>query len=707
MALDPKYFVTSDLRGFFIDKDTGTPLANGILTFYRDSARTVLKPIYQLTGSAGSPVYTQLPNPLTLNQVGVPQNASGDSVVVYYYPWIDDGMGNLVLDLYYVRATDSNFNEEWTQPAWPNLTAGGSTFPDEASRGNQLSNPTFTNILFNDGTTNTYTATGSNQVFALAPNWDLVLSGSGDVVVQRIATTGNEKVPSSPPYVLDVSVNGGVSNCYLRQRFNVNSGLWSSGLLYDLFLNASFVARNEGGGNVQLDLFYQESNGNPAVTLLSSSVSGGAYLFYTDTGVQIPASTNTDAADGYIDIYLSIPSGAHVRVSALQVIPSVTEAIESSPLDLNSSNRDEAFQGDYYIPRLNAKPVDSFLTGWDFSLNPFQVFTNPAPTELQTNPAYIVDQTIGAKVGGGAVTFSRNSVSGGLDLGSVLANQFYIMQYLSGAQVKNMLGKRLSVNVFGYCNASGTSTTMRVYLYRGSSGATFPILPTSIGTLSSSGIFSLTAANWSEIPRSGLPTAQVILKSIATNDGIYNANNNYGFSGWQLTDATQIGDTDKFAIVVTFVSTGSGRITTLNSISVVPGDIPCAPSPKTYDETLRECQYYYSKSFPIATPPTNNPGSLVGAYSGIQNVGAASSGFAGQFSFPVKMRVVPTVVLYNPTTGTANQIRNSSTSADWTGSFAGVSDPTFFVANGTTPGGSAVGNVATFFWSADARLGVV
>lgn len=118
MALDPKYIVTSDLQSLFRDKTSGLPLSYGTVYFYRDSNHNELKPIYKLTGSVSNPTYTALSNPMLLTAVGTESDSLNNDVVVYYYPYDDQGN----LDLYYVRVFDQNGVEQFDRPAWPNFT---------------------------------------------------------------------------------------------------------------------------------------------------------------------------------------------------------------------------------------------------------------------------------------------------------------------------------------------------------------------------------------------------------------------------------------------------------------------------------------------------------------------------------------------------------------------------------------------------------
>lgn len=115
--LDSRYILMQDLQEYFVDKDTGLPLSAGRITFYSDINRTVLKNIYQLTGSPPNYTYAPLPNPLILSAVGTPQDASGNDVAVYYFPF--DINGNV--ELYYITAESAGLVSQFTREAWPNL----------------------------------------------------------------------------------------------------------------------------------------------------------------------------------------------------------------------------------------------------------------------------------------------------------------------------------------------------------------------------------------------------------------------------------------------------------------------------------------------------------------------------------------------------------------------------------------------------------
>jgi hypothetical protein len=657
MSLDERYIVASDLESFFVDKDTGLPLANGTLTFYRDAARNVPKEVFQLSGSPPNYTYTSMGAQITLSAVGTVQNSGGDNEVIYYFPF--DTQGNL--DLYYVDVRNQNGIQQFTREAWPNVTSGNDPSKDASGLQNQISNTTFTNSFLNEGITTTFSvSSASNQVFELAPNWDFVISGTGTVIVERIPVSGNEKVPTSPPYVLDVQVSLGITACYLRQRFLYNSGLWASTPNSPLFLAGSYVARSESVGTTGIQMFYSNSGGSTPILIVDGSFQSAYQLISGSTANQIPASTDTNTGiNGYVDIYLSFITGSHVRVSSIQVIPTASSTINLVHYDVDSSNRNEAYQGDYYIPRSAAKRIPSYLVAWDFAVAQFQF---GASGSLSTSAAYISDQTISQRQSAGTITWlDAANVTGGLEFTcSGTNNSFYILQYLTAERAKQLVQNRLSVNVFGYQNTGPTDkATARIYLFRGGSTASIPTLPTTIATLNVDGTLTLTGANWTLMPRSGLDVPTFKLNQV-DNTNVFDPANDVGFSGWQLTDSGQLEDTDKFAIFVTFAYPDDGTTIVVNSVSLVPGDLPCRPGIQSPDEILRECQFYYESSYQVGTPPGT-----------ITSAGALTQNFHVQFdagldilyakTFTTSFKNIkladPIVTFYATTSGTPNLLR--------------------------------------------------
>lgn len=741
VVLNELFITTSDLEEYLVDKDTGLPLANGLIYFYRASAPNELKPIYQISGTFPDYSYTTLPNPMILSAVGTTQNANGDNVVIYYYPWTPDygDSGTPVLDLYYVKVTDSGGTVQFTRNPWPNISAADNPILNSDNFiTNQISNPTFTNTFLNPGISNVYTVSAATlQVFEFAPDWHFVISGTGTVTVQIIPIMGSQNVPTNPPYMLDVSVSEGITVCNLRQRFFANSGLWTSTLNQDVFLYGSFVAQNVLSGTAGITMWYAEStNSYTPIEIVAGSFSSPYQPISGFTASPIPSSSNTGTGpSAYVDIYLSFNSNTHVQVSAIQLIPSAISPANLILPDFDSSNRNEAYQGDYYIPRAASKQINSFLVGWDFPVNPRQF---GGSGNVTTTPTYIMDQTIAASAAAN-VAWSTNAVTKGVGFATSGANEgFYVLQYLNADQVKDIIGNRLSVNVFAYQDASFVTTPvkMQIYLFSAPSTASIPTLSTTIGTIAANGTFTLTVSGWNTVPRSGLPIPQVTLTQITTSTEINSINNDYGFSGWQITDNTQIGNTSLFAIVVTFQCVNSSSEIVVNSISCVPGDLPCRPSVKTFDETLRQCQYYYESNYargvipgtssttagallyeqwhvlsPLgSTPFTTNiyPATILVNYKASKRIAVtptyySTAGTLGSFTFII-YNGSSTVSTADLVSTTWNLVANANYNfgllpADRSTSIGSVS-----TAAGNT---GAVAGVVWFFYVADCRLGIV
>lgn len=669
MALDERYMISGPLNQYFVDKNTGLPLASGTITFYRDDSRAVLKDVYQLSGTPGNYSYVALPNPITLSAVGTVQNGAGDNEVIYYYPYIEDADGNLVIDLYYIECRSSGGVLQWTREAWPNLLTGSDPTADPFPVQNQIANPQFTRVLCNQGRADSYAATGTLTAYDVAPNWSLELQGSGNVVIQQVPVLGSSGIETRPPYVLDVTVPNTVTTCLLRQRLYVNTGLWTSTATTDVFLAGTLLGKGISG-NVGVSMYFRESSGVNASTpvrILSGLFgTGGFTLVKGGTEDPIPSSTNSQSGtNAYVDIYLEFSPSTQVQISSVQVVPVLdANAADIAQYDEQSANREQALMGDYYIPRLEAKPVPSLLVGWEFPLNPAQ-FGESGTMAAAAATDYIWDQTIAAG-NLGTETYSRNSVTGGLQVVTPAANNaFYIMQYIDGKTAKSIIGNRMSVNVNCFRTTTGNDVAVRVSLWRAASTGTFPTLPTSIVQVSSAGLVTATAAGsaagWTIIPRSGMDTAtKPAINTVdlaSANTGVYDAANNFTFTGWELTNTAQIANTDKLAIVVSF-SYSSANTIVINNISLDFGDIPSIPGLMTQDQVLQQARYYYETSYAQGTtvPTATYVGQRIANLFNSSPTGLTSNMLPRSFQLNyVEKRTTPTLTFYSPEGTTADR----------------------------------------------------
>lgn len=132
------------LQDYLVDKDTGGPLSNGIVTMYKDNQRQTYKNWYYQTGTPGAYTYNELSNPLYLSSVGTIQDPYGNDVIPFYYPYNEDDQ--TVSETYYVTVYSSDENN---QPAVRQFTR--ENFPFVASNSSPaINNPTNRNYILNN-----------------------------------------------------------------------------------------------------------------------------------------------------------------------------------------------------------------------------------------------------------------------------------------------------------------------------------------------------------------------------------------------------------------------------------------------------------------------------------------------------------------------------------------------------------------------------
>jgi len=112
-----QFLLEPSLQEMFRDKDTGLPLNNGNITFYKDNDRTStgLKPVYKLAGTPSDPVFEALPNPLPLTGIGTTSDGFGTDTKVYYNPYDDEGNP----ELYYIEVRSQTGVLQFTREGWP------------------------------------------------------------------------------------------------------------------------------------------------------------------------------------------------------------------------------------------------------------------------------------------------------------------------------------------------------------------------------------------------------------------------------------------------------------------------------------------------------------------------------------------------------------------------------------------------------------
>lgn len=467
-----------------------------------------------------------------------------------------------------------------------NYSPGGSgDIPIDVSSlttNNQITNPQFSFVNF--ATPFTLTATNPDPL-EFAPGWFLNVTGSGTATFQRVALTSTLENPTNAPYAVRVTLSGTWTGTpYISQRFNQNGMLWST-VNETRYVSNSITARTDSAlAMISAQLY--DSMGTPLTTVLSTVTISNAFAEYIDHG-EMPETTNTDTPpDAWIEYRLFLPTVVDIYLTSFQLISSV--AINNFEYIQDSIERQQDYTFHYFKPKLEFKQIPSLLVGWNFSLNPAQFGVSQTIT---TTAAYMWDQTIAKSVAGN-VTAMRAFNSDDLQLTTTVNDEaFYLLQYLEDAQALETTFSNLCVNIAAY-SLVHPGVVVKCYLAYSSTGGTIPMLPTSIGTLNNLGEFTLTAANWSLIPQA-LANFSADLPVTQSAD--------VQFKGWLGQTNFAISATNNFAIIVTFKVPTSGTQVIVTSIGLMAGDIPTRPAPQTPDEVLRECQYYFEKSYAPST----------------------------------------------------------------------------------------------------------
>jgi hypothetical protein len=179
MAINPALLVSAAmLQDYLVDKTTGKPLANGLVSLYKDEARTFYKNWYYQTGTPGAYTYIPLDNPMHLSSVGTIQDPNGNDVIPFYYPFEENNEN--VPETYYITVYSVDRNGDpatlqFTRENFPFVSSGGIT------PGSQV--PTFRNYILNNvywrniGTLNATDVT--NQI--IAPSQHEGLTTNSDI----------------------------------------------------------------------------------------------------------------------------------------------------------------------------------------------------------------------------------------------------------------------------------------------------------------------------------------------------------------------------------------------------------------------------------------------------------------------------------------------------------------------------------------------
>lgn len=706
MAVDPRFITAVSLEPYFVDKNTGTPLAGGIVTFFEDEARTTPKLVYTISNepSGQPPTYTYLPlpDPVILSSVGTIMDAAGNNVALYYFPY--EGLpatSNGESELYYITVTDAFGNPQFTRSAWPNISANSNPDITSSDITNELTNPQFAVVLFNPANGLTVTIPGAQTTtVTIAPGWvlNVVSTGATTVGITQNSINGTLAYPYNPPYTLTVTPGANITSITLTQTLNNNPNIWSPQIGG---VNGWIAASVLLAPNSTVSINYAPSSA-PTQLLLSNTNTTTAYTEFTNTTQLLPAGNPDNSNVGFVNIVLTLSPTNPTTFSNVQ-ITGLNSNLQGVIYDQTAVNRQIDQMFNYYNPQLLFKPISSFLVGWDFGLNPAQFNTSTVgafATGANTSN-YVWDQTIVFQTTNSGFTTAR-APNGDLRLTAAANTQLALVQYLGPSSVRNILNNDLSVMLSMLTNVvAGINGKVTLWY---TTGASLPDMNTNaslIATLDATGKPATFNGTWTEITRNGLGDATSLISFSPISK-------NYGFSGWNANDilGTAANTATFFAIVVGFPTLASTFYIDSKAISLVPGKTPTIPAVQTTDEVMRECR----KLFDMTFLPNQVPETQVGINTGCINFIAGKVGTGLQSSPNYQhvgpMRVQPVITFFNP-------VNNNAQAYD-VQAVGDCSATTFHnnnVANMNVScagnAGTAVGNNIQVHMTADARYGII
>lgn len=719
MAIDTLYVPLFNIEEVILDKDTGLPLSGGVVRFWRDEQRTQPKEVFQISGSSPNYTFVNVGAVFTLGISGTFVDGSGDPFVPYAYPY--DAEGNE--DRYYVTVESAGAVAQFVREAVPYLADGGVPPEERSNTNNELVNPQFVSVLFDTASSShTYSVTGSNTVTPVAPGWDLITSGTGTVEVEWLATSGAAVDTTNPPYALRLNAAAALGgSVILRQRLSN-----SPRLLAGNYGSATFTAAVISGGDTAIALRYVPSTGTTVDIIPATAIPTDTAFHTISNNAALPTDNTDSSATGYVDIQLEIPTARNIKITSIQLVGINYPA--NIPFDEQSVAMQINGLFDYYKPKLEYKPIPSYLVGWDFPLNPaqFNGGRTQAATAIGANKSkYVWDQTIVFQSADSGVGVTGGS-AGELVLTAAAATQAAIVQYLPATLARKILNDRIAVNVQAKASSAVNATISLWY----TTDASLPNVATGtnnslVATLGTNGKPATFNGNWTEVPRDNLGDA---LFQIATN-GTTNFND-YGFSGWDLKGAAGANTATFFAIVIGTAAITMSETVSIYNVGLCNGDIPTRPAPQAPEEVLSDCQYYFETTFPQGTVPAASTAGAIYApmnpyyNAGAANVECAANGFG--WKYQTQKRTNPTLNIYSGSSTTADRITAFLNGSSATASlevtlstfftaFPGAANAAGFAYRGTTlssmitPIASTTAGSAgiLYHYIADARLGIV
>lgn len=337
MAITPNLYplliAAPMLQDYLVDKDTGTPLAGGIVTFYKDNARTILKNVYYQTGTPGNYTYIQLPNPNTLTAVGTIADDGGNDVIPFYFPYDENNPD--VLEPYYVTVYSTNQDGspaalQFTRENFPFISQNDNIIESQQDLVNLIPNGQFTSHnnlpsagLFPNGNSSVVAAQGGSAGWYYTKN---NTSTDTDLVTFNQILQEPDNLVGNPRFSINLACTAASGNDTfkeLRMRFNNVNRFASDTQSYTF--SFSGISNSASTVNVFLNLIKNFGSGGSATsttTIAEYTLLAGSYQQFSTTFVFGSNSSFTIGPnnDDYIELSMVMPATATFNLAMTDFI---------------------------------------------------------------------------------------------------------------------------------------------------------------------------------------------------------------------------------------------------------------------------------------------------------------------------------------------------------------------------------------------------
>lgn len=369
--LNSHFILAPSLEMYFVNKDTGLPLVNGKIYFFKDQEPNIPKSVYQIVSAmpGGPYTYVALPNPVTLSAVGTFQDNNNNDILPYYFPYAGtpDNPGDI--ELYYIEVYDSLGVLQFTREAWPNLTTSNVETDQDVT--NFVPNGQF--LLHNNipaSSANTFIAgqvsQATTQIAQGGWSFDRPIGSVATDLVTFTRYPTTENPTGNPRYAVQIqtTVPGADAFKDLRLKYPDVNQFASDTQPYNLYFEAESLTGADIN-NCQIILIKNYGSGGSPTTeevkatfsLINGTIEpyNFSFTFGTNTGKSIGPND-----DDYLQIAMRLPGNAAQTALFTNFCITVNdEEVTSFPTQTNAQQLDESTAG--WLPTPNHDGFDLYL----------------------------------------------------------------------------------------------------------------------------------------------------------------------------------------------------------------------------------------------------------------------------------------------------------------------------------------------------------